>query len=309
MSPQEQAFVTRQKQLRHEIVKWSSMASERFMRVAHGVLVSNADLCGERTVYGLGLVFLDITNFKGDTQWLRDAWGLDERAMVFAILPNGAEWNAGVRHGDTVKSVMGQPVTTRREAGAAISAALRSGGGKPLELGLERDGIPYSVSIAPRRMCDCSVDIWQRRSVAVLQNDRGFELGLDLISFAAKDEDLAVIIGHELAHQIQRHEQTVGWGQLGKRFTELFTGGGYGEPYPLQQEIEADRLGLYYAARAGYSLEHAPDIWKRLAAAMEHPDALKKNRPYFASDERERALADVRDEIMAKIKAGLPLVP
>jgi len=309
VTPLDAAIAIQEKRFRHDLIKWGALASERILRISHGILAGNTELCGERTTYGLGLVFLDIKSFKGDTQWLRKWWGLDERAMVFAILPNGPEWNAGIRHGDVVQSVTGQPVATRKEAGAAISAALRGGAGKPVALGLDRDGVPYFVSIAPKRMCDCNVGIWQRQSVAVFQNDQGFELGLGLLSFASKDEDLAVIIGHELAHQMLGHEKNVGWGQLGKLFAELFTGGGYGEPYTLEQEIQADRLGFYYAARAGFSLDRAPGIWKRLAAAMVHPDAVTKNRPYFASDEREKALTAVREEIMAKIQAGQPLVP
>lgn len=279
------------------------------MRISHGILKSNAELCGKRTGYDLDMLVVAIRLSGENSQWLRDHMGLDERPVVFAILRDGAEWKAGIRHGDILRGVMGQPVATGKAAGIALYGALKNCGGKPIDLELERDGVPYSVSVAPSRMCDCRIRVWQRETVDVLHDDNGFELGLGLLKFASKDDDLAVVMAHELAHQMLGHEQHVGWAALGRRFWDLFTGGGYGAPYTREEGVQADRFGLYYAARAGFSLEHAPDVWKRVKAHTAFPESFTKNRPYFASDEREKALTATRDEIMAKIKAGKPLVP
>jgi len=54
-------------------------------------------------------------------------------------------------------------------------------------------------------------------------------------------------------------------------------------------EAEADYVGLYHAARAGYDIENAPYIWRRFAASDprgidavggSHPaERSKKNKP------------------------------
>ena len=69
-------------------------------------------------------------------------------------------------------------------------------------------------------------------------------------------------------------------------------------------EKEADYVGLYLTARAGYDISLAPEFWRRFPAiggdlGWSHPDM----------PERAAALAATRDEILEKVKLDQPLVP
>jgi predicted Zn-dependent protease len=104
-----------------------------------------------------------------------------------------------------------------------------------------------------------------------------------------KDEDgLATVIGHEVSHAVARHGaermsqalvSQLGGQVLGtamKDYSEqtrnLWLGlygassqVGWTLPHSRAQELEADRLGLIYMARAGYDPRHAVEFWKRFA--------------------------------------------
>ncbi|MDX6750107.1 M48 family metallopeptidase (plasmid) [Geminicoccaceae bacterium 1502E] len=104
------------------------------------------------------------------------------------------------------------------------------------------------------------------------------------------DAQVAAVLGHEVGHVIARHSaQRIGASQasqLGMSALQIALGAGnvgyanelaallgagvqYGVilPYSRAQELEADRLGLEYMARAGYDPAEALDFWQRMAAS------------------------------------------
>ncbi len=107
-----------------------------------------------------------------------------------------------------------------------------------------------------------------------------------------KDElGVAVVMGHEIAHAIANHgRERISQGyaaQFGlSAVSILLTGGGGGPSVPAElimqgagaatslgilafsrkHESEADKLGLYFMAMAGYNPKEAPKFWERMAA-------------------------------------------
>ncbi|MGC2857391.1 M48 family metallopeptidase [Novispirillum sp. DQ9] len=108
-----------------------------------------------------------------------------------------------------------------------------------------------------------------------------------MMRFVRSDAELASVIGHEIAHVTQNHSaervntqvatQTgvqiaaaaAGAANMGSPemiASILGAGAQYGiaMPYGRNQELEADRLGLGYMARAGYNPEAAISLWQRM---------------------------------------------
>jgi predicted Zn-dependent protease len=107
----------------------------------------------------------------------------------------------------------------------------------------------------------------------------------------AQDEDgLAVVMGHEIAHALARHgaermsqglAAQLGGAVLGAALqtesaaTQNLFQQAYGVgvqvgallPFSRQQESEADEIGLYLMAMAGYDPEAAAPFWERMTAA------------------------------------------
>ena len=121
--------------------------------------------------------------------------------------------------------------------------------------------------------------------------------------FAKNEAGLAAIIGHEVGHAVARHGgermshaillglagELVAQGMIeGKANRELFRAG-YGAgsavavtlPFSRSHELEADRMGLLYMARAGYDPREAINFWRRFANAASK--GKRKKPPEFLS--------------------------
>ena len=109
-----------------------------------------------------------------------------------------------------------------------------------------------------------------------------------LLKVADNDDQLAAVVGHEIAHVVARHgSERMSQGllvQLGGQVLEAamqsqpgttqglaMAAYGLGSqvgvllPYSRKHELEADHLGMLYMARAGYDPREAVEFWKRFA--------------------------------------------
>ncbi|MEM9026460.1 MAG: M48 family metallopeptidase [Verrucomicrobiota bacterium] len=110
-----------------------------------------------------------------------------------------------------------------------------------------------------------------------------------IIDLVDSEDELAVVIGHEIAHVTARHSnermsQQIIAGGIGAALafgtgeldddTRVMILGAYGAgsqfgvllPYSRTHENEADEIGLYYAARAGYDPRAAITFWEKMKA-------------------------------------------
>ena len=121
---------------------------------------------------------------------------------------------------------------------------------------------------------------------------------------AVQNEDqLAVVIAHEVAHAIARHGaermSMIQMGRMGKTIAGQVIGGGqytgvinkaYGSiegvglvlPFSRKFEYEADEIGLYLMTKAGYNPREALTFWdnmRRLSAGKKKPPEFLSTHP------------------------------
>jgi predicted Zn-dependent protease len=142
-----------------------------------------------------------------------------------------------------------------------------------------------------------------------------------LLNLAASDDELAVVIGHEIAHVTARHGaermtweqgiQMVG-GAVGvaadnklspqsSNLVKLAYGAGTQLaavlPHSRFQESEADKIGLRYAAKAGYDPRAALTFWTKMNQQANAPAGPVFLRTHPTSEDR-----------IAKLQAEMPAV-
>ena len=136
-----------------------------------------------------------------------------------------------------------------------------------------------------------------------------------MLNLVSNDDQLAAVIGHEIAHVVARHAQErysqtaasslavqAGQGLVGSDYAQVAgmigsAGAQFGLllPFSRNHELEADRLGVDYLAAAGYRPSEAIALWQLMAQqrqssvpqfASTHPSdstRIEQLRQYIAS--------------------------
>lgn len=128
------------------------------------------------------------------------------------------------------------------------------------------------------------------------------------------DDELAAVIGHEIAHALREHAREQALRDQQIAFASILVGAalksedamkttsrigqiGYGFKYSREAESEADAVGLELAARAGYDPRAAASLWRKMAAAGGgRPPEFLSTHPDPAN--REAALAQAAQKLM-----------
>ena len=119
-----------------------------------------------------------------------------------------------------------------------------------------------------------------------------------MMDFTKSDNELALIVGHELAHNTMGH--------IRKSVTNYIVSLG-GTRYTRPFESEADYVGLYYLTRAGYSPQGVESFWQRLSTVA--PKSINRAKTHPTFPDRYLRIQAARDEILAKQNVGATLIP
>ena len=131
----------------------------------------------------------------------------------------------------------------------------------------------------------------------------------------ATDDELAAVMGHEIAHALREHarerasEQMVasgiisvgsalfGLGDLGQTGAEYAYMGLLGLPNSRQHETEADRIGVELAARAGYDPRAAISLWRKMGQ-VSGAEPIKFLSTHPSTTDRLNDLTDYSQRVM-----------
>ena len=96
------------------------------------------------------------------------------------------------------------------------------------------------------------------------------------------DDELAAIMGHEIAHALREHSReqisqqmatglavnvaaaAFGLGDVGSQLANMVADVTFNLPRSRADEVEADRIGVELAARAGYNPHAAVSVWEKM---------------------------------------------
>jgi predicted Zn-dependent protease len=114
-----------------------------------------------------------------------------------------------------------------------------------------------------------------------------------------RDDALAAVLSHEMAHALAHHasERVAREQRAGGNILQALS-------YGRMQESEADHIGVFLMAFAGYDPDEAPKFWRRMAQARGARGGLPEIFSSHPSDEsRFRALAGWAPKARAAKKA------
>ena len=318
----EQVRIEEQKQLQLAIKKDREF-DERLQRVAWPILKSSAPLCEGNTQPKLGFQYANVHAYAKQYQSAASAvLGVDDRVRVIGVTPGGPADLAGIQVGDVIVSVNGEEVPTGKKALKKYSkiAADAIEIEPTVIFDVNRDGEILTLAAELQEVCRFPVIFSASDEVNAYADGDLIYITRGMMRFADDDQELSLVVAHELAHNSQEHIKSKMknyW--LGAIFDIAAaayganTQGAFGnmaaQAYSQEFEAEADYVGMYMMAYADLELTGAADFWREMG--VQHPGSITKN--YAASHpstaERYLAIENAADEIRAKIDSGAQLLP
>jgi Peptidase family M48/PDZ domain len=255
---------------------------QRLSQVAYRIGVGNADLCPGANTRFLGLVLTPSDSALG-----YDADPSSERLTISWVIPGAPAAGSGLREGDHILDIDGEPLSFEPQALDRLTDLLRGHGNDVVSLGIERAGSRSRVAVSPAPACDYQVELSASEDVNAFAEQQHVLVTEGMLTLLPRDDQLALVVGHELGHILAGH-----------------TEGGVDPGMGTNIEAEADYLGIYLAARAGYDISGAKDVLHRIVA-VRHGGSV--DAEYIA--QRFRAIETAVAEINAKRSLGENLHP
>lgn len=340
--------VVRGEQLKQRqlVLKTDFEYQQRLDDVAYPLLKAAVPLCTKAVGSMSGIRFANVHSFKKDYRAAAIGLGYTDTLSIVGVTKGSAAERAGVKVGDRIVSVGGSAAPTGRTAVAdfvkrfsqgpsAKAGAPAAFSSAPVSLTVRRAGGGESDSAASSDIgVDLPSDTLCVYNAVAVKDDilnayadgKNVFITSAMLRFAASDDELAVVVAHEIGHNAMGHidakkkNATLGaiFGAIldvaaatqgvntGGDFTNL--GAEFGAmTFSQDFEREADYVGMYILARADRPITKAPDFWRRMAT--ESPGSIKFASSHPTTAERFVRLESAAAEIDQKRAAGVPLMP
>lgn len=264
----------------------------------------------------LGILSMPINKRLCQLYKISPAQGL----VIIGVVENSPADEAGLKEGDILLTLNGERLTSPFRFRRA-KRRIVPGEAIALELKRDQDIIKKSIVMGsiPVRVKFDLVDLQELNATATRN---GVYLTYGLVRFTKSDDEIAIILAHELVHIVQGHHiRSMGLGifsdlvavTLGVTAEAAQSGSGeavlrssallgdiFNTYYSRDLEREADYLGLKYAYLAGYDIEAGAQIWERFIIEMPRSMVDRFLSTHPTSPERliriQKTIAEIKGE-------------
>ncbi len=276
--PQPEVLTPRMAQEAEQLNRMATL-QDRLYRVAAPLLIANADLCKGQARNLLGFTAKNRYSYPGDyNEAAHVAFGMGEHLQVTGVLAGSGAAQAGLKRGDRLLTAGGKKLPTGANASTTAGSVFAPllAASPQLAMGIERDGDKRSLTVPVTRACGFGIELGNADNINAYNDGSRVMVTRGMINFTRGDDELAYLLATGMAHSLlghpasQRYAGTVG-GIIDNLVkvqpdTSMLIGSGGIKAMAADNDVAADRLALYLAARAGYNIDGAAPFWKRLAS-------------------------------------------
>lgn len=234
-------------------------------------------------------------------------YAVDRGIGVLSVVEDSPAARAGLAAGDVLVAVNGSPFPSpaaiaaepdedlRRDRMSAaeelLEEQLRRGSAR---LDVLRAGQVRTATLAPVAGCPARGRLARSGQENAFADGRYAIMTTGFLGFFRSDDELAVALAHELAHNILRHPQQLEAQGVPKG--GIMRQIGRNARLVRATEEEADRLSVRLLAAAGYDLDAIIPFWRRLYA---RPDAMLQ---IISAHPSRRARERIIGEVLAELR-------
>lgn len=285
-------------------------ADTRLAAIAERLATANVAMCDRRSP-ALGMVLHGIRQYRPSARAAaRMVFNFIAPVSVEAVVPGSGAERGGVVANDGLLAIGGQAFTVSTDMSTlgsedrdrAVAALDVLAPDQPITLTMKRGQHSIDLTVVPRAACRSHFEIVMGKGFDAQADGIHVQLGEKFFE-GLSDEEIAVVVAHELAHNILHHRDRldaarVSWGLASEfgRSARLFR----------ETEDQADALSVYVLENAGYDPFAPGRFWRAYANKVSF-EGILRSRTHSSGKARARAM----DAIAATISPGAarPIVP
>ncbi len=281
----------------------------RLASIGYRLATRNAVLC-DVLQPALGVQFHTLAQYQSAARpAVRQVFGLATPAAIEGVVPGSPADSAGAVADDGVVALVGHTLATALpddairastrdiEALEALVATLPPSA--PVQMTVRRGGQEMALTVQPVPACRARFEVTPDAGAS--SDGYVVQIGADYLD-RIDDAALAVVVAHELAHNILHHRARLE--AAGAHFGVLAEFGKSGR-LQRQAETEADRMSVYLLANAGYDPFSAGRYWRGVGRQFDA--GLWRSRAYRSPSGRA-AILDAEAAGIPREAAG-PITP
>jgi Zn-dependent protease with chaperone function len=295
--------------------------------VAYRILTANRRYCKKWVVAQTGMIAATPQSLpKKYRKFSATALGLRwVRPTVISVAEGSPAALAGIIDKDELVSFNNEPIPVTATF-RWINAFMEENEERPVKVVLRRGDEEKTFVMTPVIGCAIPITFEIDPTPNSFTDYSKIAIQSGILRVTRSDADLAIVLGHELAHVTMGHyDKTTINGLVGMAgglvidggflLGGMWTGGAFGNylhtvgmmAFSVGFEMEADYVGAYYAARAGYDISGAAEVWR--AYSLEVPSSIGMKSDHPTSPVRFLQMAKTIEEIADKQRRHLPLEP
>jgi len=274
----------------------------RLKSLSYSLRRAAVGLCKEHEK-GLGLEVHDGSDYPKEYGEVAEAlYHFGKTVKVYYVHPDTPAAEVGIRQGDTIIAIDGQLLQRAKDWKKRMREVADKKDTVVLTINNSMAQRDISIPFVSFVLYDALLPK-DRLKVRAYADGDSIYISSAMLDLLKSDEELAFLISHELAHNCLRHVAKKRWGWLLWSTFDTFVHGWKGA------EMEADHLGIYIMARAGYNITKAQQFLRHMATIFPANIRPSFTNRHPGTPERVLALEKTTDEIQRKVAVGGPLLP
>ena len=298
--------------------------------IGYKINSSNSDICN-KVDYNSGITYANENNFGlKNLRFYPSNLNLGPQVSIIHIAENSPAYKAGLNVGDIILEFGDYELPKGKNALEKISKHFSNiEKQETTNIKIDRKGEILDFNFSRTKICDYPIILTRDKIVNAFADGKSIIMTQGMMDYARDDNEVAIVIAHELAHNDRGHldakkKNMLVMGSIGfilDLMTIYYSGGTAGgsaentelwtkigsEAYSVEFEKDADYGGVYYAYRAGYDVSNVQKFWERIGA--DNPNRIAISSTHPATAERYLQIEKTVEEINRKQRDGLALVP